>query len=305
MDDFVRGSVAESNCRFYKNIYPEPEELVRVKILDKEEHGFRCRLLEYNNIEGLVLINELKRGRIRSYNKILKKKKEYTVLVLRVHKQGSDDKALVFIDLSLKAVPSESLPAARDKWEKSKTVHGIMRTIAFRTKKKTVDLYEQFGWDLSKRFKHVYLGFKYIISQDSPETTMRNLNVPEVCIEFLLKELEKKMEATSEDVCAKLEMTCFSNEAIEGIQHAIQVGLKESTKEFPLVFRIIAAPLFEIYLNTMDPEAGKKKIMETMKKMEQALVEKGGKFKIVEKPISERIVDFLGSELVNVGDESK
>ena len=73
------------DCRFYRKKLPIIDELVRVRILDREEHGFRCVLLEYNNLEGLVLLNELKRGRVRSYHKILKKNKEYTVLVLRVH----------------------------------------------------------------------------------------------------------------------------------------------------------------------------------------------------------------------------
>merc|ERR1712054_513989 len=160
--------------------------------------------------------------------------------------------ALVFIDLSLKAVPCESLPAARDKWEKSKVVHGIIRTVAFRSKKRTIDLYENFAWDLAKRFSHVYAAFRFIMSQDDPQATMRDLKIPEQYIELLHKELLKKMEVTAEDVTAKIEMTCFSNEAIEGIQYAIQIGLKESTKRFPLIIRIIAAPLFEICLNTLD-----------------------------------------------------
>jgi len=120
-----------ADCRFYRKRLPEIDELVRVRILDREEHGFRCVLLEYNNIEGLVLLNELKRGRVRSYHRILKKSKEYTVLVLRVYDTEDDDQVTgCSIDLSLKAVPRESLPKSRDLWEKSKRAHGIMRLLA-------------------------------------------------------------------------------------------------------------------------------------------------------------------------------
>lgn len=119
------------DCRFYRKKLPEVDSLVRVRILDREEHGFRCVLLEYNNIEGLVLLNELKRGRVRSYHKILKKNKEYTVLVLRVHEPEVEEEITgCFIDLSLKAVPRDQLPGSRDVWEKSKRVHGIMRHVA-------------------------------------------------------------------------------------------------------------------------------------------------------------------------------
>jgi len=119
-----------ADSRFYRKQLPEVDDLVRIRILDREEHGFRCVLLEYNNVEGLVLLNELKRGRVRSYHRILKKSKEYTVLVLRVYESNDDDQTGCSIDLSLKAVPRESLPKSRDLWEKSKRAHGIMRLLA-------------------------------------------------------------------------------------------------------------------------------------------------------------------------------
>lgn len=306
MDEFLQGPVTGPNCRFYEKKYPEPEELVRVKIIEKEEHGFRCILLEYDNIEGLVLINELKRGRVRSYHKILKKQREYTVLVLRVHKQEgeNEDEVMAFIDLSLKAVPRESLPTARDKWEKSKTVHGIMRAVAFRTKNQTINLYKKFGWSLSKKFKHIYFGFKYIMAQDDPKSTMKELSIPEECVKFLHRELAKRMEVIPENVRAKIEMTCFSDQGVSGILDSLQVGLNQRTKEFPLILRIIASPLFEICLHTMDPEMGKEKITDTMQKMKEALDKKGGKFKVVEEPIVERIVELLELELAEIDDAS-
>jgi len=111
-------NLPQLDCRFYRKKFPENDELVRVRILEKEPHGFRCVLLEYNNIEGLVLLNELRRGRVRSYNKILRKNKEYTVLVLRVHMNEKNGHETGFPDLSLKAVPRDQLDFARDKWEK-------------------------------------------------------------------------------------------------------------------------------------------------------------------------------------------
>merc|ERR1719499_3050885 len=96
--------------------------------------------------------NELRRGRVRSYNKILRKNKEYTVLVLRVHMNENNETG--FPDLSLKAVPRDQLEFARDKWEKSKTVHAIMRHVARQAKYNTIDLYEQFGWPMADKFGH-------------------------------------------------------------------------------------------------------------------------------------------------------
>jgi len=142
------------------------------------------------------------------------------------------------------------------------------------------------------------------MSQNDPQATMRNFKIPKEYIQFLHKELLKKMEVTAEDVSAKIEMTCFSNEAIEGIQYAIQIGLKECTKKFPLIIRIIAAPLFEICLNTLDSKAGEEKLTKTINKMKKALLQKGGKFKIIQKPVTERIVSFLESEFVDIRNEN-
>jgi len=293
----MNNSQLQLGSRFYRKQFPEPDELVRVKVLGREEHGFRCVLLEYNNIEGLVLLNELRRGRVRSYNRILRKNKEYTVLVLRIHQTNSNGQLSGFIDLSLKAVPRDMLPSARDRWEKSKTVHGIMRQVAQRTKINTADLYEKFGWPLADKYKHLYLGFKHVMNEPDAKKAMIEFGVPEKCIDDLHKELYKRMKPTPENVRARISMVCFSGNAIAGIQHALQVGLDQSTEEFPLVFRIVATPNFEICCNTYDPDKGIEIIKATMVKMKTALEEKDGIFKVTEDPVVERIVEMLEEEL--------
>merc|ERR1719499_2128786 len=110
--------------------------------------------------------NELRRGRVRSYNKILRKNKEYTVLVLRVHMNDKGGVETGFPDLSLKAVPRDQLPIARDKWEKSKTVHGILRHVAKRTGKDTIELYEQFGWPMADEHGHTFIGIRKIMNDE-------------------------------------------------------------------------------------------------------------------------------------------
>lgn len=293
-----------TDCRFYRKKLPEIDELVRVKILDREDHGFRCVLLEYNNINGLVLLNELKRGRVRSYHKILKKNKEYTVLVLRVHHDEDEDEvAGSFIDLSLKAVPRDQLPIARERWEKSKKVHGIMRHVAHQQDRSTEELYELFGWPLADQFKYTYLGFKHIMNSEDPRAMMIQMNVPEDCIDTLYSELYKRMQPTPEVVRARITMRCFSVNAVGGIQHALDVGLENTDDELPIVIRVVAAPNFEICCNTMEPELGKAKVSETMELMKAALEEQGGVFEVIEQPVIERIVDMLAQDAVVDSDD--
>ena len=70
--------------------------VVMVKSID--EMGAYVKLLEYNNVEGMILMTELSRRRIRSINKLLRVGKQEVVSVLRV------DTDRGYIDLSKKAV---------------------------------------------------------------------------------------------------------------------------------------------------------------------------------------------------------
>lgn len=48
--------------------------------------GAYVNLLEYNNIEGMILLSELSRRRIRSINKLIRVGRNECVVVIRVDK---------------------------------------------------------------------------------------------------------------------------------------------------------------------------------------------------------------------------
>ena len=54
-------------CRMYENTLPEPDSCVMVNVRQITDVGTYVQLLEYNNIEGMILLSELTRRRIR-YN---------------------------------------------------------------------------------------------------------------------------------------------------------------------------------------------------------------------------------------------
>ena len=63
-------------CRYYAPKYPEIDDVVMVKVRSIAEMGAYVHLLEYNNIEGMILLSELSRRRIRSINKLIRVDKE-------------------------------------------------------------------------------------------------------------------------------------------------------------------------------------------------------------------------------------
>lgn len=57
-----------------------------VNVRSIAEMGAYVHLLEYNNIEGMILLSELSRRRIRSINKLIRVGKTEPVVVIRVDK---------------------------------------------------------------------------------------------------------------------------------------------------------------------------------------------------------------------------
>lgn len=63
------------------------EDVVMVNVRSIAEMGAYVHLLEYNNIEGMILLSELSRRRIRSINKLIRVGKTEPVVVIRVDKE--------------------------------------------------------------------------------------------------------------------------------------------------------------------------------------------------------------------------
>lgn len=93
------------SCRFYANRFPEVEDVVMVNVRSIAEMGAYVHLLEYNNIEGMILLSELSRRRIRSINKLIRVGRNECVVVIRVDKEKG---GICFV-LSIHSVQALSL----------------------------------------------------------------------------------------------------------------------------------------------------------------------------------------------------
>ena len=58
--------------RFYPPDFPAVEDLAVVNVKHIAEVGAYVALLEYNEVEGMILLSELSRRRIRSINRLLR-----------------------------------------------------------------------------------------------------------------------------------------------------------------------------------------------------------------------------------------
>ena len=77
----------ELKCRFYEEELPQIDEVVVAKVSRIEDMGAYANLLEYNNREGMILMSELSRRRIRSVNKLVRVGRDEFVMVLRADRE--------------------------------------------------------------------------------------------------------------------------------------------------------------------------------------------------------------------------
>ncbi|KAL6049116.1 Eukaryotic translation initiation factor 2 subunit alpha [Balamuthia mandrillaris] len=148
-------------CRMYEEEYPEVDQLVMVRVNRISTIGAFVSLLEYGNKEGIILLSELSRRRMRSVNKHIRVGKQEVLQVLRVDKEKG------YIDLSKKNLKEEDIAECTQKFMKSKTVHSIMAHVADTQEvpegaapKTMEELYAQLGWPLYRKYGHAYDAFK-------------------------------------------------------------------------------------------------------------------------------------------------
>jgi len=95
-----------------------------VQVRQIAEMGAYVKLLEYDNTEGMILLSELSRRRIRSVQKLIRVGRNEVVVVLRVDKEKG------YIDLSKRRVSPEDIVKCEERYMKSKTVSSILRHVA-------------------------------------------------------------------------------------------------------------------------------------------------------------------------------
>ena len=148
-----------TRCRFYEDQYPSVEDLVMVRVRTVEKLAAYVNLIEYNMAEGMVLLSELSRRRIRSIAKLIRVGRDEVVMVFRVDTQKG------YVDLSKRRVTPEDVPAFEAKFNKAKAVHSILRHVAETCKIRLLDLYTHIAWPLYRVFGHAHDAFKVSITQ--------------------------------------------------------------------------------------------------------------------------------------------
>lgn len=268
--------MSSSNCRFYENKYPEVDEVVMVNVQEIAEMGAYVKLLEYDNIEGMVLLSELSRRRIRSIQKLIRVGKNEVAVVLRVDKEKG------YIDLSKRRVSAEDIVKCDDRYNKSKAVHSILRHCAEKYNFSLEKLYQTIGWPLLRKYGHAYDAFKLSITDPSifDEVEAPSKDV----LEELKVYISRRLTPQAIKVRADVEVSCFSYEGIDAIKTALKAAEAESTEQMQVKAKLVAAPLYVISTQALDKNQGVALLERAIEKVATSIDAAGGNIKITMAP---------------------
>lgn len=262
----------------YENQYPEVDDLVMVTVQQIADMGAYVTLNEYNNLEGMVLLSELSRRRIRSVQRLIRVGKQEVVVVLRVDREKG------YIDLSKRRVSPEEVEKFEEKFNKSKLVHSIMRHVAEKRDMELEELYRQVGWPLYRKYGHAFDAFKAALVD--PEAVWGSL--PEPCDPSIRNELMqsivRRLTPQKLKIRADVEVACFGYEGIDAVKAALTAAEAVSTEEIPIRVKLVAPPLYVILTTCMDRTRGLELMNKAVEAIESTIKPLGGQLVVKMKP---------------------
>ncbi len=261
--------------RFYRNKYPNFNDNVVVRIEKMEDTGATVSLLEYNDIQGIVLRTQFAKKFIRSIKKVIRVGSIEVVNVLRV------DENKGFIDLSKSVMTPKDCEKGIEKYEKAKLVHLIANQICERLNIDYIEFCEKFIWKLYDKYEHAYIAFR-IINEDDANIIFKDFEFDDNTKKIIIEEIKKKMISPISKIRGDFEIKCFTENGIDSIKEALNIENIDNSEKIEL--KLVSSPQFLIQMDTRDTENGLILIKSILDKIEKKIKELGGTFKLIYEP---------------------
>lgn len=265
-------------CRMFENELPERDDVVIVKAKKITDTGVYVELLEYDGLQGMVILSELQRkSRIRSMRKLIHVGQIEPMVVLHV----DEDKG--YVDLSKRHTTKDDVEMANDRYQRSRRAHGILSQVIRKSDDLTMhDLYEKFGWPLAREYKTLYKGLEEICTR--AEEVFKKLDDLDAKLQTLLTDtIQEQMKRKSIKVSSRINVQCFGLNGVDGIKQAFADALKDDTDN-QIKLQLLASPEWKLSIDTYDHDEGVRILNETIQKIEKSLNEVGGNLSVVSSP---------------------
>ncbi|GAU99709.1 hypothetical protein RvY_10668 [Ramazzottius varieornatus] len=265
-------------CRYYAQKLPEIEDVVLANVRSIQEMGAYVDLQEYNDTEGMILLSELSRRRIRSINKLIRVGRSEVVVVIRVDKEKG------YIDLSKRRVSQADIVKAEEKFAKAKAVNSILRHTAevlhFKTDQQLEDLHWKTAWYFDTKFKKQAASYDVFKAAVTDPTVLDECNLEENVKEVLLNNIKRRLTPQAVKIRADVEVACYGYEGIDAVKEALRAGLTLSTEDSPVKINLIAPPTYVMTTTTLERTEGLKLLGDALNLIKERIEKYGGRFSI-------------------------
>lgn len=249
----------EYDHRFYAKRFPNVGEVVIIKITKCTEIGVYVELVEYNNIEGLIMLGELSKKKIKSLGTYVKPNTIDAAIVIRVDEEKG------YIDVSKRKIEQREFEESFTQYTRNKIAHNVMVVVCRAWEKSINDLYTEY-FQKSASYGSIYNYFLKINNND--------INDP--IAEFVKKKfaLPKFKVRADVDVC--------SYKGVDDVKNALKVA-KTVDEKIDVV--LLKMPIYNISITVTDKDEGLRKIKEACELVKQEIEKFGGTFRMNAEPI--------------------
>merc|ERR1712212_1454939 len=240
-------------CWYYENKYPEIDDVVMVNVRSIADMGAYVHLLEYNSIEGMILLSELSRRRIRSINKLIRIGRS-EVVVVRVDREKG------YIDLSKRRVSPEDIKKCDEKFARGKCVNSILRHVAeileYGTNEQLEELYEKTAWYFDAKLGKPGACYDIFKSAVQDPTVLDECNLEEKTKEIVVNEIRRRLTPQAVKIRSDIEVSCYEYEGIDAVKRALKAGLSCCTEDSQIKCNLIAPPIYVFTMTTLEKTDG-------------------------------------------------
>ncbi len=266
------------SCRFYEQKFPEIDDVVLVNVRSIEDMGAYVHLQEYNNIEGMILLSELSRRRIRSINKLIRVGRVEPVVVIRV------DKDKGYIDLSKRRVSAEDIERCMEVVSKAKAVNSILRHVAavlgYKSNDELEELYRKTAWHFEAKTKKKGSSYDWFKQAVQDPSLLDECGLDEETKNVLLENIQQKLTQQAVKIRADVEVSCYTYEGIDAIKAALRAGIARGSEDVPVRVNLIAPPLYVVTTSTPEKQDGLRVLNEACEAIGDKIKEFGGHFDV-------------------------
>lgn len=260
--------------RFYKNEFPEVDEIVMIKVKEITDIGVYVSLIEYGSLEGMILLSELSKRRIRSIRKLVREGLIFPVMVLRVDEERGH------VDLSRKRLTDDDIKLGKSKYGDALAINSIMKQVSRLSNMDIGYLYEIIVWVLSEKYENVYNIFRSSINETN-DILDKDIQISSELKIILMEVLIQKIKHSNNKIRSDIEIKCFGYDGIDVIREAILIGMETPG----LTISLIASPKYVMILSSLDILEGIKIMNNSIEKMSLYLNQiDGGSLNVLETP---------------------